>query len=310
MYSRRSSTRTLARRLLPYTYYTRARAVYWGVRLFGQRIRRICRSAGYVWRVYQLAETRTERISVIRFWLTALVSPRSTADAPLLFRGVAYTVGRAPEDLMVFNEIYGEHDYDLLDDFIPSRGSTVLDIGANIGLFAVLQAQRGAQVYACEPNPDCFRRLVRTLERNGLTHRVTVRCCAVGAVAGTGSLSVSDQITVGGRVITDVIAGCTIPILPLDQIVDEARLGTIDLLKIDVEGYEVEVLRGAQRSLTQVERLIVEYHGRDMLEQTLPIIERQGFVVAHRVDTNSDLCYGVVFARNGRLLVTSQPARD
>jgi len=68
-----------------------------------------------------------------------------------------------------------------------------------------------------------------------------------------------------------------VSIATLDQVVTTLAVSRIDLLKIDTEGSEVAVLRGAERTLRVVLRIIVEYHSRDLLRSVEDILARAGF---------------------------------
>ena len=87
-------------------------------------------------------------------------------------RGAKYVVGVRTSEAYVFQEIYKYHQYERHPDFVPQRGWTVFDVGANIGVFTVQQAAKGANVYSFEPNPDAYRRLSRNVSANELADRV------------------------------------------------------------------------------------------------------------------------------------------
>lgn len=131
-----------------------------------------------------------------------------------------------------------------------SPGSLVFDVGANVGEYAYTFLGLGARVVACEPNPDCCARL-RAL---GHKSNLTIRCEALGDRQGESSLFIgnhSGHSTVSeewmdrasqndpGYLWNSVIKA---PMNTLDRIRQEH--GNPDFIKIDVEGYEVCVLRG------------------------------------------------------------------
>jgi FkbM family methyltransferase len=133
---------------------------------------------------------------------------------------------------------------------------TVVDVGANIGFIAVRAARTASRVIAIEPHPTRFRYLERNVALNGLSN-VTCMNCAMGAAEGEIALYDLDP-TLGPRPL-DVSATpgrgrCyRVPLRTVDSLVEEA-----DLLKIDVEGYEAEVLRGASNLLASGPRLVIE----------------------------------------------------
>lgn len=139
-------------------------------------------------------------------------------------------------------------------------GDLVFDVGAHVGDRTAAFAALGAHVVALEPQPGIVRWLRRLVGRNP---RVTVRAEAVGARPGVELLAVSRRTpTVStlsepwrtgvaeghpgfGRVRWD--ESVEVPVVTLDQLVD--TYGVPDFCKIDVEGYEAEVLAGLTRPL-------------------------------------------------------------
>jgi FkbM family methyltransferase len=125
-------------------------------------------------------------------------------------------------------------------------------VGANVGAYTLLFGQwvrPGGRVYAFEPAPDAFAGLVRHVELNGLTDVVTFVRAAAGERSGTVRI-VSEGIAGTNRVASaaDDAAGEEVRAVSLDDFC--AREGiTPALVKIDVEGWELEVLRGARETL-------------------------------------------------------------
>jgi hypothetical protein len=111
-------------------------------------------------------------------------------ETTVLFRGATYVVGVRTPEIFIFHEIYGWLQYNRHTDFIPQSGWTVFDVGANIGVFTLLQATQGAGVYAFEPNPDSYGRLLRNVTANKLNDCVRLFPMALGDERGMGSLHV------------------------------------------------------------------------------------------------------------------------
>lgn len=144
-------------------------------------------------------------------------------------------------------------------------GDHFLDVGANIGYFSLLASKlvgNDGSVVAVEASP-----MIRPFLHQNLTHaahdNVTVLPIAVGATTGTVEFASFEQCSTVGHVFADETPG--------DALVDEVDLDTIDglistgrcpapsLIKIDVEGYELEVLEGCAHVLdTGRPQLIVE----------------------------------------------------
>lgn len=135
-------------------------------------------------------------------------------------------------------------------------GNVYIDVGANIGALAIAAAitvGRSGRVFAFEPHPKVFRYLQGNTKLNALTNIALVNV-AIGASGG--AIRFSDHHNDDQNAIVDK-AGIEVPISTLDKEL-EPLTAPIDLLKIDVEGYEKYVLLGAQRALTRTECIYFE----------------------------------------------------
>jgi FkbM family methyltransferase len=127
-------------------------------------------------------------------------------------------------------------------------GMTIADIGANVGIYTRFFAQAlggTGRIHAFEPAPDNFRRLqAATCELKN----VTVNQAAVGDVSGTTKLYISPQLNVDHQTFDagEGRASMDVSLVSLDDYFGETR---VDLLKIDVQGSELNVLKGAVRTL-------------------------------------------------------------
>lgn len=133
------------------------------------------------------------------------------------------------------------------------QGLTVVDVGANVGYYSLLAASRvgpSGSVYAFEPDPVSAERLSRTVRRNAI-HQISVQEVGLGDSAGNIELFI--PVVEGNRTPTMVPHGhrnvVSVPITTLDTFCANRGIPRIDVLKIDVEGFEPDVLRGADRLL-------------------------------------------------------------
>lgn len=138
-----------------------------------------------------------------------------------------------------------------------SPGDLIFDVGAHHGFYAAYMARRAARVLAIEPNPHNVMILQKNISLNGL-HNVIVRRAAVGDAVGKISLlRDSDQ---GGISFssTGTSPAIEVELLPLDELAKE--YGFPQLLKIDVEGFEASVLRGASEIMRRRPKIAIEMH--------------------------------------------------
>lgn len=141
---------------------------------------------------------------------------------------------------------------------IVKPGDFVVDIGANIGSFALQCAHRvgtAGRVIAVEAHPRTFRYLCGNVRLNHFGNIVRAVHCGVGDVAG--ELRITDSRYDDTNHLTDDNKGLAVPVRTLDDLLAD-QPGPIDLLKIDVEGYERFVLRGGLDTLRRVKILYIE----------------------------------------------------
>lgn len=198
------------------------------------------------------------------------------ADTPLSLRGLAAPLRLSADvgGLATYYEIVVERIYAPRPEFEPCAGATVVDVGANIGVFSSWAAARvgpGGRLLSVEPHPLAFERLVENVEPFGAS--VSARRFACGQQDGQVDLRyVPGRLSVSSiKPRADRTRSVRVPVRRLDQLVAEAGLDQIDLMKIDVEGAEQEVLEGAGGILPSVRRVVMEVDSDriDGVEQTL-----------------------------------------
>jgi FkbM family methyltransferase len=190
---------------------------------------------------------------------------RGFNDAKLWRRRVRVwdrTVKASSLDRLVYlllhrNGLMGLAERRLFNDLIDP-GMHIVDIGANIGLYTLLLAQLtgpDGRVYAFEPEPTLFRTLRRNCLSNGATQVTTVNCalgCEPGRVTFYRSIFNSGDNRLGsfgwqGQ-------GLEVAVARLDDVLPSH---CIDFIKIDVQGYEGQVLAGMDKVFAASPRLCI-----------------------------------------------------
>lgn len=192
------------------------------------------------------------------------------------------------------------------------KGKVVYDIGAFHGLLTLYFARHARQVVAWEPNRRNRERLTQNLRLNSFTN-VIVRPYGLAAESmraemrfdslAPGTASIDSGMGTGGE-------SETIELRTLDA---ETDLEPPDLIKIDVEGFELEVLKGASRTLARRPDLFLEMHGadpHDKRRRVVAIVEHlwaQGYRDVLHVETQNRItpdnatiaAQGHLYARRG-----------
>jgi len=188
-----------------------------------------------------------------------------------------------------------------LDRLAADRDTlTVVDVGANIGYFALVAlSQCRADVVAIEPHPETFSLLGENVRGNGFEAAVDCHQCAVGAASRSATLQVARQrnlcATTEPATDSHYVDEISVPMRRLDELLadTDTPVGDVDVLRMDVQGYEYEVFRGARRVLSEgnVGLIFVEVHPWYLRERE----EYDGFLTML-----ADAGFELVFAADGR----------
>ena len=132
-------------------------------------------------------------------------------------------------------------------------GDVFVDVGASVGGYTLRACKIGARVFAIEPQEDYYFILKKNIELNNF--KAQLFKCACGQSAFSAPIyGHGDMASLVKNWLNEEISGY-VNVVPLDDIIPH---DDIKLLKIDVEGYEIEVLRGAKETLKRTEYIILE----------------------------------------------------
>jgi FkbM family methyltransferase len=171
------------------------------------------------------------------------------------------------------------------------RGTDVLDLGAHIGIYTVTMARNvgpAGRVHAFEPAPDTRAALREVLALNQCERSVEVRGDAVSELAGDADLYLTGaSVSNANSLVGAAGAGAAIRVntVSVDEYVAQHGLD-VGLMKIDIEGAELMVLRGARATLRRCRpALTVEVHPRQLLDaggsshELFVLLEEFGYAV-------------------------------
>lgn len=197
-----------------------------------------------------------KRWLLMKFLFCKYFSPASR-----LIKQTAFGKIIVPYDWIGQNIYLGNYDNEEVDLYqhLLERDHVVIDVGANIGFYTLLFSNlvTGGHVFSFEPSTRERSLLKKNVDLNERAN-VTVVDRGLGSETTTENLYINNR-NFGNNVINDVLSGLpfeTIQVDRLDNFISENRLTRVDLIKMDVEGYEIEVLKGSQRSIRQFMPLI------------------------------------------------------
>lgn len=190
-----------------------------------------------------------------------------------------------PEDKALWTGAYEPRFSAALADAVQT-GDICYDIGGYRGFFAGVCALAGASaVHVFEPLPQNIHRIESMLEANPALPLALHRM-AVGAEVGETEFVVMPEASMGKLTASsfqpEARSNQTVPVLieTLDHLRDTGAIPPPNLIKIDVEGAEAMVLRGAQRVLAENQpRLFIEAHSHALADECTDFLATRGFTV-------------------------------
>ena len=216
-----------------------------------------------LWRLPSYAADVRESVRVFKRPLDVLrcyLLRRNPASGMVETRsGLRIVLSSDPADIVTVFTIFARHDY----GSVPAK-STIIDVGANIGVFALYAIECGAAtVVAFEPSAESYERLLRNIEENQLHGRIIPHRAAVTAIDG-GVVRFPRRSSVMNAIGTAASADCDdVPTMSLGTAL--AAVGHADLVKLDCEGGEYEILFTLPpAAFAKIGELRLEYHhGRE-----------------------------------------------
>ena len=175
------------------------------------------------------------------------------------------------------------HEEEVLEHFSPKPGEVVIDIGAAFGFYTLISSMKVGStgtVIAIEAQPDTFEMLKRNIKLNKLANVIALNYAAYSSEAELKFYSsyslMPERAGTNEHEFTKVKANT------LDYILSQLKLATeVDWIKIDVEGAEFEVLKGAYNILSKSReiKLLIEIHGKENYESIMEFLSLFDFKI-------------------------------
>lgn len=259
------------------------------------------RILGFGWRAAKSVVFRTRNLlsaDKVRLFRRNVLFPLRNAllrNRPLALRAGGQSFLLAPEGAIPMESWAGryfeEHELDFIVGALQP-GMTFMDVGANVGLFSIPAAKKlqHGKVFAFEPSSWTMERLAKNASLNSLSNLVMVHS-AVGDYAGEAMLQVNvagkDGLNTIGKPVheaSEIVDTKKVPITTLDDFLRLHALLHVDVMKVDVEGAELMVFRGAKNLLAKPDAPLILYesgiltkgHGYHSVE-TMWLLERYGY---------------------------------
>lgn len=240
-------------------------------------------------RIRRIPRRIRDDIKILRIsknWMEIFRSKVSSQDITKIdFRNGVKLSGPKQSSLnFLFHEIW-------IDEFYAPKGyeirpgDVVIDIGGNIGVFALWAATRAknVKVFSFEPFPENLRYFRKNVETSELKN-ILIYGEAIGGSDSVRHLAVSDSWILHSLVDDPNMNSIEVVGRTLDSVMTE--IGKCDLLKLDCEGSEYEILYAASdKTLAKIDKIVCEFNTVDENERNGPILKafltKKGFFVDH-----------------------------
>lgn len=208
--------------------------------------------------------------------------------------GIILTPPEVDAMVWLIREIYFDQVY---DGFYRLGGDdVVVDVGAHVGLFTLKVAGKVKRVIAVEPHPLNYGLLKLNITLNNLRNVIPIKV-ALSNYTGKAKLYQGSSITHTLRCQhfkSEPDKALDVDVETLDSLLDKLGVSRVTFIKIDVEGSELEVLKGSEKVLTVNKQLflaIAAYHYPEVLPEVVSFLQARGF----KVFSNSNRAYVYAF---------------
>lgn len=163
------------------------------------------------------------------------------------------------------------------------KGMNVIDIGAHIGVYTVLAAEKvgkKGEVIAIEPEPKNYKQLLENIKLNNFQN-VIPRNLALANHESLGKLYLSsDSLSYSLLSCENKNPYLEVAVKTLDNLLEEINLKKVDIIKIDTEGSEIPILKGAEKTLKanpNAKIIVASYHYPSEIKEVCQFLNERGF---------------------------------
>ena len=198
-------------------------------------------------------------------WIASLLKDRNIPDGELVQTSEGVRLRTRPDYLFKHAYLFREFEPVITAVFkrVVEPGDVCFDVGASFGFYTCLFAMRGARVFAFEPMPASFALNQEAVQLNGCGAKVKAYNSALGSEEGTTRIHTFKNLSLGHASSSALGRSDAVPheckVTTIDDVCAEEAVDRISFIKIDVEGFEYEVLKGGQRMLSKPNAPIVHF---------------------------------------------------
>jgi len=188
----------------------------------------------------------------------------------------------------IYMEIFKENHHFLIPEFSGKSENLVVDIGANEGYYTLKLKQNNAKckVIAVEPNPLAFEILKKNLKVNKLQNVILVNKAICSKSGKMGFEMVVNVSAIGAKNLRimqrpwlkkEMIEKIKVDCITLSELFRDYKIEKVDILKIDVEGMELKILKSGKNLLNKICKIVVECHSEQIKANLKRFLKEKGF---------------------------------
>lgn len=198
----------------------------------------------------------------------------------------------ASSSIEIYLEIFKYKNHMILPEFKGKKDKIIFDVGANEGFYALGMKKNNPKlkIVAIEPVPSTFKILKKNIQSNKLKNIILVNQ-ALTKKKGKITFEMVPEVTfVGGLDIAmqkrkwlDVkrIKKITVNSTTLSSLCKKLKIDKIDILKLDVEGSELDILKSSKTFLPNIKKIVIEWHSIKLRNKCKDFLKRNGFKLIH-----------------------------
>ena len=188
----------------------------------------------------------------------------------------------------IYTEIFKENDHFLIPQFSGKDAKLAIDLGANEGYYTLKLKQNNpkCKVIAVEPNPLAFEVLEKNVKSNKLNDVILINK-AVCNKNGKMTLEIVENVSaIGGKDLgimnrpwlkKEMVKKIKVDCVTLSKLLQEYRVDKVDILKLDVEGMELEILKSSKNLLNRIHKIVVEWHSKKIRNKLKRFLKENRF---------------------------------
>jgi FkbM family methyltransferase len=196
--------------------------------------------------------------------------------------------GTSASSIMTYLEIFKDKTHMKIPDFLGENDEIIIDLGGNEGYYALAMKKNNpkAKIVSIEPITETFKLLKKNIQSNNLKNVILINKAITSRtgkitfeiVPEVSAISSAD-IYLQGREWLDEkrIKKITVDSITLENLCKRLNIKKIDLLKLDVEGAELEILKSSRKILMNTKKVVIEYHNTKLKNKCINILQKLGF---------------------------------